>query len=437
MSSAIDGLLLGPLLHALGSMAMFLALRMFDVPEPSYELDEAAVANSPAASTTATMLVFFIMGFSVLAIGVQVAIHCRLAQVRREKAEADREYAEAEAERSLWERFFVPHFRPVNESTTDKLSWRWSHRARGLLLAPAVSLFLILVLRLFVGAADFEGVPENLDFGWKYGLVPHDREVEDGNDGLYNEPAEKSIAFVVEFNSYGHAMQGFFAAFLAFPAVARILRRPLGSLACCGRLGRNLVDLAPFGLSLYPTYSLLKRYIKAGEAFAGSSFTNNAFEWAAGFIMGLALGDLLTALALWRSVSDDLEKRSKDDTERDTSSDSEQESVSPPWWKFWEEDKTDTPSDKNEQEDRKLKQGPTCCIGMLQRGLGILFQLTVFASAVLFGLTWHDCLDDSPDLCINAKEDGDDDIPFGLLGILLAIPFVLNTWALFRRCKRQ
>ena len=80
-------------------------------------------------------------------------------------------------------------------------------------LAPSIALFVVLALRLFGGASNFHGIPYYLDFGWKYGLLPHDRSAEADGDALYNEPAEKSVAFLVEFNSSRACTAGFWRLF--------------------------------------------------------------------------------------------------------------------------------------------------------------------------------------------------------------------------------
>ena len=49
-------------------------------------------------------------------------------------------------------------------------------------------------------------------------------------------------------------------------------------------------------VAVYPTYNLVKRALDA-SAFAASSFSNNAAEWAMGFWLGLSLGVLVTARA--------------------------------------------------------------------------------------------------------------------------------------------
>ena len=53
---------------------------------------------------------------------------------------------------------------------------------------------------------------------------------------------------------------------------------------------------APCFVAVYPTYNLVKRALDA-SAFAASSFSNNAAEWAMGFWLGLSLGVLVAARA--------------------------------------------------------------------------------------------------------------------------------------------
>jgi len=322
----------------------------------------------------------------------------------------------------------VFHGRTPNGQAASRIEQQWIQqtnllhaRRTTLLLAPSLALFVVLAVRLFGGASNFHGVPYYLDFGWKYGLLPHDRSVEADGDALYNEPAEKSVAFLVEFNSYGHALQGFLAALLTAPVVvARSTER-----------GKNVLALLPWVLTLYPTYSLVKRLAKARQAFAGSSFSNNAGEWAAGFLVGWALGDFLTALALWRSGKDPDEDAYERQPDAATSQ-------VPPWWKVWENPNTN-------DEDTTTTTTTTTTTGtegeplarwaqMLQTALGVLLFLTVMTGSLLMGTTWHGCLPGSPDECVNASgEDAAASIPMVILFVGLPLIIVGGSALVVRR----
>jgi len=402
--------LMGTTLMMLGSLGLLLSQLLYwkkenEITQP----EEDNYGQVPAY--TAIISCALVLAFSAAAMIVHLLCLCRLRQLRKSDQQAlKRNPAESEVtsasekEQTLWEWFFYPERETVpaarearNTKRMQALSQRiqamyrqygWSSRMRVFLLAPAVALFGMLILRLYGGADNFEGLPYYLDFGWKYGLLPHDRDVFVDGDELYNEEAEKSTSFTPVFDSYAHAAQGFFSALLAFPVVTGLLLRvPWG-------WWRSLVHLAPFALAIYPTYNLVKRFLKAGNAFAGSSFSNNSFEWAVGFIVGCAVGNFCTSLVLYRRLDSDEFRQSTDEMGNTTDEIIEGEEVA-------------RSSDEEDENNRSEKiHKASSCVKMIQILMGTVFTFTVSLASILFGMTWHGCLEDSPDDCVNFSLDG-------------------------------
>lgn len=265
-----------------------------------------------------------------------------------------------------------------------------------LYFGPSISLFLIILLRLVAAPDNFQGDPSNLDFGPKYGI----------QDG------EPNIAFTPEFNSYGHCLQGALAAMLAFPAVSGLL---VQLLTCqwkawwteCNKTLWSVIKLVACCLTIYPTYNLVKRLVRSGETFATSSFCNNSFEWAFGFMIGLALGNLMTVLAK-HAFTRKLYK------------------------------------DKEFQETLDRANGESWVLGTqrlpdfqpklngLQFLMGIVLMFTMFTAAVFFGLTWHTCANGS-DECVNYSEEG---MATEILATFVIIPTVIITVVSCGECMR-
>ena len=134
-----------------------------------------------------------------------------------------------------------------------------------LLILGAAALSIEIAIRL-LAAKHFDGYISSFDFGTK-------------SDG------EGNRAFTHEFNSFGHCFQGTLSILLV-PAVE----------AAMPEWTRPVSWFAPCFVAVYPTYNLVKRALDA-SAFAASSFSNNAAEWAMGFWLGLSLGVLVAARA--------------------------------------------------------------------------------------------------------------------------------------------
>jgi len=134
-----------------------------------------------------------------------------------------------------------------------------------LLILGAAALSIEIAIRL-LAAKHFDGYISSFDFGVK-------------SDGKHNR------AFTADFNSFGHCVQGTLSILLV-PAVE----------AATPEWTRPISWFAPCFVAVYPTYNLVKRALDA-SAFAASSFSNNAAEWAMGFWLGLSLGVLVAARA--------------------------------------------------------------------------------------------------------------------------------------------
>ena len=133
-----------------------------------------------------------------------------------------------------------------------------------LLILGAAALSIEIAIRL-LASKRFGGHISNFDFG--SGADEHNR------------------AFTPSFNSFGHCVQGTLSILLV-PAVE----------AAMPEWTRPVSWFAPCFVAVYPTYNLIKRALDA-SAFAASSFSNNAAEWAMGFWLGLSLGVLVAARA--------------------------------------------------------------------------------------------------------------------------------------------
>jgi len=290
-------------------------------------------------------------------------------------------------QRSWWENFLDPQLLNSPKHLKRREAYfetlvNDSRTYRTFLLLPSLSLVVILLIRLFMGARVFLGDPVSFDFGWKYGVV-------DGKD------AEKSITYTPDINTYARLFQGVLSAFLATPAVMR------GLLQLTEGRHRSLLLLLPYALSLYPTYSLIKRFIKARDSFAGSSFANNGYEWASGFILGLALGQLITASCSLRYMI--LSSRYESSTE--------------------EGNQGGRSHNRPRIDDDDLKASGFA--KFLQRSLGLLLIFSVYSSAVLYGMTWFAC--EEGQQCVNTENEGEDVDKFSteILIIMILVPSVI------------
>lgn len=364
----------------LSAAAVFLCLNKYK-PVQGLTLSPHADDAAGTARTILTMIMVMTGLAAIVNFAVLMATHRenRERQLKEEKRESDQK------RRSWLEKFLDPQFLntpshiKMREAYFQKLINKSRTYCAGLLL-PAIALVVMLLVRLFLGAPAFLGDPHSLDFGWKYGVDTGDE-------------AEKSISYTPEVTSYVHSIQGVFSALLSTPILMRGLL-----LLTRGRL-RSLLLFAPYGLSVYPTYNLIKRFIKAREAFAGSSFSNNGFEWASGFMLGLAIGQLITAFGSTFAFQ-----------RTQTAAIADEENL--------ESDVVEGESDVDSEENLRA----TGVFQFLQYLFGFMLVFTVYAAAVLFGLTWNSCEDDTT--CVNAEYAGEDadSISTKILIVMLAVP---------------
>lgn len=265
-----------------------------------------------------------------------------------------------------------------------------------LYFGPALSLFLIVLLRLIASPYNFEGDASTLDFGPKNG----------------EQDGEPNISFTPGFNTVGHTLQGVLAAMLFFPAVSGLLTQ---LLTCrfknwwtqCNQHVLNFIFIVAACMTIYPTYNLVKRLIRTPTTFATSSFCNNSFEWACGFVIGVALGNLISV-----SVKQNVVR------------------------KIFNDDDFQKTLDESNGESWVLgTQKPTGYYPKI-RGfvviMGIVLMIAVFVAAVFFGLTWHSCLEGG-DECVNYSEDG---IAAEVLAVFVIVPTVVIAIVSCGECMR-
>lgn len=158
-------------------------------------------------------------------------------------------------------------------------------------LLHSAAIVLLITLGIRLDATDnFGGNPANLDFGLKgYG------------DG-------ENVAFTQSSSTVGHFVQGVLASLLSYPAVAGLIARLFGGKSRDNLSGNVpafllrrprlslllLCDLASACMTIYPFYSLVKRFMKYSTDFARTSHMNNATEWVVGYVVGVSLGWLVT-----------------------------------------------------------------------------------------------------------------------------------------------
>lgn len=389
--------LLANLLLTLSTAGVYIALRQYTV---THELTPHPDADT--ASLTAevlSILVICLGGLAAMINVVAIMLSAREDAARR-RQEAD--YEEERQKRGWLEIFLDPRFLNTPENIKERQKffrsivnpsfvWKWG------LLAPSLALFVMLLVRLFDGAPVFLGDPASLDFGWKYGI-------DEGDE------AEKSMSFTPEATSWGHAIQGVLSSLLATPVIMQ------GMFHLTRGRAKWLFQLAPFALTIYPAYNLIKRFVKSSDVFAGSSFANNGFEWAVGFMVGLAMGQVVTSIRICaflfcgrrvgvcaspvEEVDEEVQPEKVDESEA---------------------------NNEDESEERLEIFETSFFIKMMQRFFGLLLVFTLYAAGVLYGLTWYACPEEFPE-CVNLSEDADEgDVPIAVevMCVMTIVPTVV------------
>jgi hypothetical protein len=259
-----------------------------------------------------------------------------------------------------------------------------------LYFGPAISLFVVILVRLAASPFNFEGDPSNLDFGPKNGV----------------ENGEPNVGFTNEFNTYGHCLQGVLGAMLAFPAVSGVLTQLFtckfrGYWQSCNNHVWNLIKVTAVFMCIYPTYNLTKRLIRTSESFATSSFCNNGLEWAFGFMIGLALGNFISIVVKRSALNQILDQ------------------------KFPQEGESWLLGTQQPPKYQPRVNGLICI-------MGIVFLITVFVASVFFGLSWHSCPNGEVD-CVNYSDEG---ISAEVLAVMLIIPIVIISVVSCGECMR-
>ncbi len=391
----------GPLRHLLLALLVALSAMGVRVALGSYQVPDGVTPGPEEAATsrTAQVLLILIMTFAGAAVAVNllvtiVAVHEDNVRRRQE------EHQQSTLQKRSWlTNFLDPQFlnKPKHIKQRQKFFQYLNETSRihqwGF-MAPSLALLVILLIRLFIGAPVFLGDPAALDFGWKYGI----------NSGI---DAEKSVSFTVDSNSYSHAIQGFLASLLGTPVVTK------GIFRLAQRKFKGLFQIAPYVLTIYPTYNLIKRFMRAREAFAGSSFANNGFEWAAGFVVGLALGQLITAIRSFIFVLFGRQVRpcSSQDCEQGRNND---------------EDEGESKSDDAELTNEIMET--SFAVKFIRFTFAILLVFTVYAAGILYGMTWYSCLTDTT--CVNASfapevEGEVSKLSSKVLAIMVVVPSIM------------
>ncbi len=178
--------------------------------------------------------------------------------------------------------------------------------------ASTIAMTLIFITRL-IATDHFGGDFFNLDFGKK---------VTDGKAKGQNYAMEPGL------NTLAHFMQGFLSCLLSYPVVSGLIAK------LCGRQNRDhsgIISKVPnlsvllFLQSLsacctiYPTYSMIKRWLKDAESFSRTSMMNNVTEWILGYILANGIGWLISALIEMKLLKDaSMDDRGRDDDMKDT-----------------------------------------------------------------------------------------------------------------------
>ena len=226
-----------------------------------------------------------------------------------------------------------------------------------LLILGAAALSIEIAIRL-LSAKRFGGHISNFDFG--SGADEHNR------------------AFAPSFNSFGHCIQGCLSVLLV-PAVELAL--PWTRIVSC------LV-------AVYPTYNLVKRALDA-SAFAASSFSNNAAEWAMGFWLGLSVGLVVAAWSQPRR--DGLEEGLPQDVLR-------------------------VAGTRPLEAPAPAPPEPRAEIFLPRVAAGVLLCLVSLVAAVLYGVSWDNTGD---------RAKGEDAVDLAMLIVFLAVPLGLAAYAAY------
>lgn len=154
--------------------------------------------------------------------------------------------------------------------------------------SSAITMIMILFTRL-IATDHFGGRVVNLNFGMK---------VSSGEVTGYNYAMDE-----FNFATVGHLGQGFLSCLLAYPSIVGMIAK-----LCGDRNGNRFIFKSPnvpvllflqllaACMTLYPTYSMIKRLYKDAESFSRTSNMNNVGEWVLGYIVANGIGWMVSAL---------------------------------------------------------------------------------------------------------------------------------------------
>lgn len=283
-------------------------------------------------------------------------------------------------------------------------------------VAPAVSLFLLLAVRLFLGQDIFDGSTSNLDYGWEFGLAPDS-----------NSEAVKVIAFDSSHNRFGSTTQGLLASLLLFPAVLNFFLYIVpGDSSCCsiGGFLRRIIRLMHVAFCIQPIYSVISAITDSDEAVAGTGYNASLLEWSYGFLIGLPVGDFITAIIIWRRVRTiQAIEAVDDDDESAVTTNNCLPSMS-----------CNSPNQQESFTSSHEKVGKAGCLERtLEWVAGFIFLSGVVLLAIYLPLTWHNCRNGDGDDCINHSSNVEEKTSSGKLygfffGLPVAVFFFMAGW---------
>lgn len=335
----------------------------------------AALASSPPRSV-ALLVVFFI---SAITLQLSCWIHYRIRSPVR------KEYDEAKDDEESDQRITTNTVSSVAFFNILNTLMKPSPTTICIFYSSSFNLILTMMIRLF-SVSNFGGKPNLLDYGPKISK---------------NGPAgDTNIAFEeADFDTIGHAIQGFLAAFLSYPAVAGVISKgaamirdyalsllnrsndqrsnqPLLLIKPCV-FSLNVIQLLRACCTLYPFYSMIKRL--RYTSFAQTSHANNTSEWCLGCILGVAFGCLVTVLVQRHLIVATVRKETREIYTQEL--------------KIGDND--------DEDGDEKYGFGKASEYARVTRyitimkvteilslGLLILFGITTFLTGLFFGLSW-------------------------------------------------
>jgi len=151
-----------------------------------------------------------------------------------------------------------------------QIPWPSLDRGGWLIFVGFVILYLVLLARL-LSFSHFGGSVGSFSFGYK---------------GCEDE-CEPNEAFTLNFNTFGHVIQGCLSFFLFSDVkVGGITDRDGDHLEKTKVIKLYIKEVIAISSCVYPIYNITKRAVMSAKTFSTSSFWNNASEWACGFAIG-------------------------------------------------------------------------------------------------------------------------------------------------------